>query len=498
MKRKYIWWGFAAIVVIAGVYFGFGRSKQKAGAELIVKVAQGDFEVLVAVTGELYAKNYREVTGPDMRSGVFRLNEVRIQNLVDEGTIVNEGDVVAELDRTNACNAILDMEEQIDQSINRVETAVLDSSVRLKGARDNLLNLRIAIEEAEIQVEQGIFEPLATQRQYANNLDKAKRALEQAQAQYELTEQQQKLTIRDNEIRLDRQQRQYEQMQAIFAGFTIRAPQSGMVIYRRERNGQKRKEGSSINAFDNVVATLPDLSVMLSRTYVNEIDISKVKRGQQVRIGIDAFPDKQYTGEVVSVADIGEQLANTDAKVFEVVIEINESDLTMRPSMTSSNTIIINTMKDVTYVALDAIYAQDSIPYVYTTHNTKQIVVLGESNENEVIVEQGLSPGDRVHVAVPENSATWKMVGEELIPVIKQRELERKKEKEEQERQAAEQSRNPRRRNVNVVDPNAAGGGGGQFFQQRPDGGGLPPGGGPGGFPGGQGGGNPRGGGGGR
>jgi len=149
MKRKYIWWGLAAIVVIAGVYFGFGRSKQKAGAELIVKVAQGDFEVLVAVTGELYAKNYREVTGPDMRSGVFRLNEVRIQNLVDEGTIVNEGDVVAELDRTNARNAILDMEEQIDQSINRVETAVLDSSVRLKGARDNLLNLRIAIEEAQ-------------------------------------------------------------------------------------------------------------------------------------------------------------------------------------------------------------------------------------------------------------------------------------------------------------------------------------------------------------
>jgi len=495
MNKKYIWWIVAAVVV-AGVFILFGRSKKKADAELIVTVAQGDFEVLVAVTGELQAKNFERVTGPDLRSGVFRIGEVRIQDLIDEGRTVNAGDIVAELDRTNARNAILDMEDQIDQSQNRLETSILDTTVTLKGLRDNLLNLQINIEEAEIQVEQGVFEPPATQRQYANNLDKAKRALEQAKAQYLLRVEQMKVNMRDVEIRLERQQRQFEQMQEIFAGFTVRAPQSGMVIYTRERNGQKRRTGSSINMMDNVVATLPDLSVMLSRTFVNEIDISKVKRGQEVRIGIDAFPEKKLTGVVLTVADIGEQLANSDAKLFEVVIEVNESDGILRPSMTTSNTIIIRTMKDVSYVSVDAIYSQDSIPYVYTTNHTRQVVVLGEANENQIIVEQGLSPGDKVYVSTPENSSTWKMVGEELIPIIKQRTLERKREQEEQERRAAEEARRPRRGgNVNGFDPSSLQSQGGDPRQ-----GGQFPGGGPGGQGGGQfqGGGQPRGGGGGR
>ena len=81
-----------------------------------------------------------------------------------------------------------------------------------------------------------------------------------------------------------------------------------MVIYKREWGGDKRKVGSEISPFDPVVATLPDLSSMISKTYVNEIDVSKVKVGQRVRLTVDAFPEKSYSGVVTSVANIGEQL----------------------------------------------------------------------------------------------------------------------------------------------------------------------------------------------
>lgn len=56
------------------------------------------------------------------------------------------------------------------------------------------------------------------------------------------------------------------------------------------------------------MATLPDLSKMITKTYVNEIDISKVKVNQKVDISIDAFPDKKLSGVVTEVANIGEQL----------------------------------------------------------------------------------------------------------------------------------------------------------------------------------------------
>ena len=78
--------------------------------------------------------------------------------------------------------------------------------------------------------------------------------------------------------------------------------------------GAKRKVGSSISPWDNVVATLPDMSSMISKTYVNEIDVSKVKTGQKVDIMVDAFPEKTYTGTVTSVANIGEQLAKCRCK----------------------------------------------------------------------------------------------------------------------------------------------------------------------------------------
>ena len=458
--KRYIWWIVALVVVC--VIFWFGRSKKKSETELIVKTVQGDFEVLVTVTGELLAKNFEEIRGPDFRSGVFRITEFRIQDLVAEGTLVDSGDYVAELDRSNARNAMLDMEDQIDRAENRVETTKLDTAVTLKGLRDNLLNMDLAVEEAKMVLAESTFEPPATIRKAEINLDKAERALEQGKANYHLREQQLKLNMIDANLMLERQKRQYQAMQEILAGFTIRAPKNGMVIYRRERNGQKRKIGSSINAFDNIVATLPDLSVMLSRTYVNEIDISKVKRGQEVRIGIDAFPEKKYTGLVVSVADIGEQLSNTDAKVFEVMIEINESDPIMRPSMTTSNAIIISILRDVTFVSLDAIYSQDSIPFVYTANHTKQIVVLGEANDNEIIVDQGLSPGDKVYVSIPDNSAAWKMVGEELIPIIRQRALEKMKVKEEQERRAEQANRRPRGDRMNPYG-NGGDSGDGQF-----------------------------------
>jgi len=237
-------------------------------------------------------------------------------------------------------------------------------------------------------------------------------------------------------------ERQFETMQQVFQQFTIRAPSDGMVIYRRDRGGSKRRTGSNINPSDNVVATLPDLSVMLSITWVNEIDISKVKEGQHVRIGVDAFPEKKFTGVITSVANVGEQLANSDAKVFEVIIELNESDLILRPSMTTSNTILINSHSDVVYIPLDAVFNQDSVTFVYTTNNTKQVVVLGESNDTEVIVDLGLTEGEKLHVSIPENSATWRMTGEELIPILKERALEKKRAQEEAERAAIEERRN--------------------------------------------------------
>src|SRR5664279_4889056 len=138
---------------------------------------------------------------------------------------------------------------------------------------------------------------------------------------------------------------------------------------------------------------------MISKVYINEIDISKVKPGQKVNINVDAFPQKAYNGSVLSIANIGEQLPNSDSKMFEVQIRIDGSDPALRPTMTTGNKIIIKTYNDAVYIPTECVQTgSDSIPFVYMKNKTKEVVVLGESNEKNVIVEKGLEPGTSIYL----------------------------------------------------------------------------------------------------
>jgi hypothetical protein len=152
------------------------------------------------------------------------------------------------------------------------------------------------------------------------------------------------------------------------------------------------------------VATLPDLREMLSKTYVNEVDIRKVQVGQKVNISLDAFPDLKLKGKVTQVANVGEQKGNTDAKVFEVVIELTQTDSTVRPGMTTGNRIVTSTLRDTLMVPLEAIFVEEGIQFAYLKSgiNIEKVEVkIAETNENEAVVAAGLREGDKVLLSRP-------------------------------------------------------------------------------------------------
>lgn len=425
------------LVVVALIIYSALSGKEKI-VILETQVLQGPFEISVMVTGELQALNVTEIEGPSaLRSRNLRIRDVKIQDLITEGTVVDSGDWVATLDRSEADNMLKDMLDELEQAESVYLRAKLDTTIELRNLRDNLVNQKFATEEAEITLEQSKFEPPATIRQAEIDLERTKREYNQAQKNYKLKVQEAKANVREREINLDKVKRRQADMMAALSEFDIKAPAPGMVIYKRNWDGSKRTAGSEINSWDLTVATLPDLSTMISKTYVNEIDISKINEGQKVNIGVDAFPEKEFTGVVYEVANIGEQLPNTDAKVFEVRIELNENDTILRPSMTTSNSIITKVHDEVLYLPLEAVHADDSVTYVYSKQKERKIVVLGESNENFIIVEQGLKAGEQVYLSTPESPEEYKFSGLELIEVIKQREAEKEKEQAESQKKPA-------------------------------------------------------------
>lgn len=428
MKRYFILAG--VFIAIAGlIIFNRISSKSKEVSEFS-QAKQGTFEITVSAAGELMAERSLDVKGPEIAQGSMggghghgmHAMELKIQDIVPEGTIVKEGDYIAQLDRSSYSNTLKDEQEKLTTAQDELNMKVLDTAVTLTDLRDDIKNQIFVVEEAALVLDQDKFEPPATIRKAEMSLNREQRALNQKKMAYKLHAEQTLADINNLKTSLEKQKRLVEDLQDFLAKFTITAPSPGMVLYKKDRDGTKRKSGSNVNPWDRTIATLPDLSSMLSKIYINEVDISKVKPGLEVTVNIDAFPEKKYTGKVISVANVGEQLPNSDSKMFEVQIKLDKSDPSLRPSMTSGNKILIKSYSNVVYIPIESVHTgSDSIPFVYTRNRTKQIVVLGEANDKNIIVEQGLEPGTTVYLITPPNPESFRLSGEDLVATIKER-----------------------------------------------------------------------------
>lgn len=403
MKKRLIIFGTVIVGAIVIASLVFKTSSGDDGVSLFANAEQGEFTIEVSTTGELSAERSTKILGPSA-AREYGIRQMTVQRLVEEGTQVSQGDFVAQLDRGELYDKVLQEKEQLDGQMAEFENAKIDTALTLRGERDKLINLDYQIAEKELQLEQSQYEPPATIKKYENELEKLIRDKERAIENYGLKKEQAKAQMIEETADLRRRQARYNQMSNLLDDFTIYAPQSGMVIYSKGGFGGDRiTEGSTISPYSPEVAELPDLSSMISTTYINEVDIRKVKIGQPVQIGLDAFPEKKLTGKVIRVARVGQQNPNSDAKVFEVVVRVNEKDGELRPSMTTSNIIVTKQLDDVVYVPLECLHVRnDSINFVIKKNGTLQEVKIGDTNSNEAQIELGLADGDILYLSKPD------------------------------------------------------------------------------------------------
>lgn len=424
-----------ALVSIGAWFLLKGRpAASKEDKALTVKVKKGEFKVKVTATGELQAKRSEKIRGPQgMRTnGIWQTS---ISDMVAEGTLVKEGDYVATLDKTELSNRIRDSQTELDKILTQLEQAKIDTAIELRGVRDQLVNLKFLKKEKDLQLEQSKYEPQSVIQQARLDLERTERDYQQLLKKYDLTKEKSDARISEINTSMRQIQTKLTQLTDLANEFVVKAPKGGMVIYARSWNG-KVGPGSQVHAWDPIVAELPDLTSMISKTYVNEVDISKVKKGQDVKVKIDAFPDREYTGKVIQVANIGEQLKDYDAKVFEVTIQVNEADSVMRPAMTTSNEIVTYIYPDVVFIPLESLQS-DSLSFVYKKTDGKivrQEVITGESNDDEVIVEYGLAKNDEIFLTPPADVEKLPFVPLDKSikeKIKKKQEAERKKRQEE-------------------------------------------------------------------
>ena len=414
--------GLVLVLVAAAAWYLRGGDDVAQQDELVTTVTRGPFAIYALATGELKAKNSVKVQGPQgMRSaGIYQTN---ITDLVTEGTVVEEGGYVAQLDRTELETKMREAQTEIDLIETQLEQAKIDTAIELRGLRDELVNSRFAREERTLEVDQSRYEPQMVIRKAEIELERSDRDFGQLQKKYTLSQVKAEAKIAEILAKLKQQTDKLARLGALSGEFMIKAPAAGMVIYARNWNG-KITTGSQVSAWNPTVAELPDLTEMLSKTYVNEVDIARVRVGQDVAIGVDAFPDKTYAGTVVAVANIGESLKGYDAKVFEVKVALTTNDSILRPAMTTSNEILTYVHEDVLSVPIEALQ-RDSVTYVITDDNgtrQRQEVVVGDLNDAAAVIALGVSEGQSVLLSLPEDASQLPL--KPLDPVARERALE--------------------------------------------------------------------------
>lgn len=421
MSKKKILLAAISAVLLLILYF-FLRKGETDYNQITTNVKRGTFTAFVFSSGQLESEKSESINIPEkLKDRNLRIWELTITHMVDEGTLVDSGDYVATLDHTAVEEQIKLAQDEMDKTLSEFEDSKIDSNLNLSNQRDVIVNARLDQAEKKIIMEENVYESPSIQKKAAMDLDKAKRRLEQEQKAYGLK-------MKQEENKVDRKYINYRQilersqeLQKLFNSLEITAPKAGILTYFKFPWGEIIKTGSKVGPYNSVIATIPEMTNLISRTYINEIDISKVKIGQNVKVGIDAFPEKQLSGQVISVANIGQAMPNSDAKVFEVKIKIFGKDKELKPSMTTSNAIEAGTFADTLMVATDAVFENDSMKFVYLgkEHPVKQVVWLGDENENNILIKKGLKEGEVVWMTEPANAADLKLVGTEIYKEIR-------------------------------------------------------------------------------
>ncbi len=161
-------------------------------------------------------------------------------------------------------------------------------------------------------------------------------------------------------------------------------------------SGSSSSSGSSTSN-GSTIMVIGDFSQLSVVAQVNEVDIPKVKVGQNATVTLDAFPDQTFVGQVVNVDSVGTTSSNV--VTYNVYIDLVSPPSTIKPGMTASIAIQTARHDDVITVPTAAIQSSNGASYVRVLKNGKVSTVqvtTGISDDTNTEVESGISEGDVV------------------------------------------------------------------------------------------------------
>jgi macrolide-specific efflux system membrane fusion protein len=187
--------------------------------------------------------------------------------------------------------------------------------------------------------------------------------------------------------------------QARLSYATILAPISGVVASVSTQEGETVAAGLNAPTF----LTIIDLARLQVDTFVDEVDIGKIKVGQTATFTVDSFPSREFTGRVVAIYP--KAVIQENVVTYDVVVEITgEYDGLLRPEMTASVTIHLDARQGVLAVPAKAVRRERGKSVVYLLNNGRpqqREIKVGWRDSQWIEIVSGLEEGQTVLLEPP-------------------------------------------------------------------------------------------------
>ena len=218
-------------------------------------------------------------------------------------------------------------------------------------------------------------------------------------------------------------QSNYEVIRARLEYTCIRVPISGTIISKNVTVGEivAGPLATGNLAVPTAIAEVADLSSLEVHVDIDELDIGKVKVGQEVTISVDAFPGKMFKGVVKEIALMTSGRREIGI-TYRVKVHIENPEKILKLGMTASVDFVMRSEKQVLSVPKSAILAQGGKQFVFTINNQKldrREVVTGIEGEEFMGVTSGLLSGERVIIGIKTETGEGGVglpFGQEFIP----------------------------------------------------------------------------------
>ena len=393
------------LLLIVFALMGSGR-REDTGNWAVVR--EGDFTVELVESGDVEAVVQKVISAPMMWG-----SKLQVTDLVPEGTFVEKGDFLLQFDVSDLEDTKKLREDQLASLMADMEKLKAQQALTIYNQEQSLQLAQYSYEQAELRLEMRKFESQAKQEEARLELKQAEIDLIRVRKQLES----QKIIHASEIIKMETQiheaENRVESIVDRINKLQLNAPEDGMVVYQQVR-GERVKEGYEPRPGWPLMS-IPDLTRMQVKIFINEVDRLKVKVGQKAHITLEAYPEITLTGKIREVSRLAQLVTGEERlKGFIVYIDIEGTDSKLKPGITAKVRIVLETLEDVLYVPVGVVFEMEGQTVVFPEGKQKPYAAyLGPRNDGFVVIESGVKPGMKLSYTNPVEDASLLGIAEE-------------------------------------------------------------------------------------